>query len=96
MALIEVTDPISLVKSILLIISAILVLLAAIGILRYKDDLNRVMYARIHILGIADMACILALLVMGEFLLAAAYFILTPFNSHAIANAYYYGEEKND
>ncbi len=96
MAFIEVADPISLVKSILLIISAILVLLAAIGILRYKDDLNRVMYARIHILGIADMACILALLVMGEFLLAAAYFILTPFNSHAIANAYYYGEEKND
>lgn len=94
MAFIEVADPISLVKSILLIISAILVLLAAIGILRYKDDLNRVMYARIHILGIADMACILALLVMGEFLLAAAYFILTPFNSHAIANAYYYGEEK--
>ncbi|MGV8143382.1 MAG: DUF2109 family protein [Methanothermobacter sp.] len=96
MAFIEVADPISLVKSILLIISAILVLLAAIGILRYKDDLNRVMYARIHILGIADMACILALLVMGEFLLAAAYFILTPFNSHAIANAYYYGEEKNE
>lgn len=96
MAFIEVSDPVSLVKSILLIISAILVLLAAIGILRYKDDLNRVMYARIHILGIADMACILALLVMGEFLLAAAYFILTPFNSHAIANAYYYGEEKND
>jgi energy-converting hydrogenase B subunit C len=52
------------------------------------------MYARIHILGIADMACILALLVLGEFLLAAAYFVLTPFNSHAIANAYYYGEEK--
>ncbi len=96
MAFIEVADPISLIKSILLIISAILVILAAIGILRYKDDLERVMYARIHILGIADMACILALLVLGEFILAAAYFILTPFNSHAIANAYYYGEEKND
>lgn len=96
MAFIEIADTMSLIKSILLIISAILVLLSAIGILRYKDDLKRVMYARIHILGIADMACILALLVMGEFLLAAAYFVLTPFNSHAIANAYYYGEEKND
>jgi energy-converting hydrogenase B subunit C len=94
MAFLEVTDPISLVKSILLLISALLVILAAIGILRYKDDLERVIYARIHILGVADMACILALLVLGEFLLAAAYFILTPFNSHAIANAYYYGEEK--
>jgi len=94
MAFIEVADPISMIKSILLIISAFLVILAAVGILRYKDDLQRVMYARIHILGVADMACILALLVLGEFLLAAAYFILTPFNSHAIANAYYYGEEK--
>jgi len=93
MAFIEVADPISMIKSILLIISAFLVILAAVGILRYKDDLQRVMYARIHILGVADMACILALLVLGEFLLAAAYFILTPFNSHAIANAYYYGEE---
>ncbi len=93
MAFIEVADPISLIKSILLIISAFLVILAAFGILRYKDDLQRVIYARIHILGVADMACILALLVLGEFLLAAAYFILTPFNSHAIANAYYYGEE---
>ena len=94
MAFIEVADPISLIKSILLIISSVMVILSAIGILRYKDDLARVMYARIHILGIADMACILALLVLGEFLLAAAYFVLTPFNSHAIANAYYYGEEK--
>lgn len=96
MAFLEVADPISLLKSILLLISSILVILAAIGILRYRDDLERVMYARIHILGVADMACILALLVLGEFLLAAAYFILTPFNSHAIANAYYYGEEKEN
>lgn len=94
MTFIEINDPISLIKSILLIISAVLVILGAIGILRYKDDLERVMYARIHILGVADMACILALLVLGEYLLAAAYFVLAPFNSHAIANAYYYGEEK--
>ena len=96
MAFIEAADPISLLKSILILLSAVMVILAAIGILRYRDDLERVMYARIHILGVADMACILALLVMGEFLLAAAYFILAPFNAHAIANAYYYGEEKND
>ena len=94
MAFIEVADPISLIKSIILIITAVMAILSAIGILRYRDDLDRVMYARIHILGVADMACILALLVLGEFLLAAAYFILTPFNAHAIANAYYYGEEE--
>ncbi len=94
MAFIEVADPVSLVKSIILMVCAVLVVLGGIGILRYKDDLERVMYARIHILGLADMACILALLVLGEFLLAAAYFILAPFNAHAIANAYYYGEEE--
>ena len=90
----EVTDAVTLIKSAVLLISAVLVLLATIGILRYRDDMERVIYARIHILGVADVACILALLAMGEILLAAAYFILTPFNSHAIANAYYYGEEK--
>ena len=91
MAFIEVADPVSLVKSIILMVCAVLVVLGGIGILRYKDDLERVMYARIHILGLADMACILALLVLGEFLLAAAYFILAP---GGIANAYYYGEEE--
>ncbi len=94
LSLIQVTDPISLIKSVLLIVAAILVLLAAVGILRYRDDLERVMYARLHILGVADMACILTLLVLGEYILAVAYFILVPFNAHAIANAYYYGEEK--
>jgi len=94
LTLIEISDPISLIKSIILLLAAIMVLMAAFGILRYKDDMERVIYARIHILGVADVACILALLVMGEVLLAVAYFILTPFNSHAIANAYFYGEEK--
>lgn len=89
-------DIIILLKSTALIIASVLVLLTAIGILRFKDDLNRVLYARIHILGVADMACILALLALDAPLLAVTYFILVPFASHAIANAYYYGEEKND
>jgi energy-converting hydrogenase B subunit C len=87
-------DIITIIKSIFLILSAIFLLLAAYGILRFKDDLERVLYARIHILGVADMACILALLVLGEPLLAGAYFILTPFASHAIANGFFYGEDK--
>ncbi|MEN6329897.1 MAG: cation:proton antiporter [Methanobacteriaceae archaeon] len=87
-------DVFTIIKSILLLTSTVLVLLAALGILRYKDDLERVLYARIHILGVADMACILALLVLGEPLLAGAYFILVPFSSHAIANGFYYGEDK--
>ncbi|HMK53221.1 MAG TPA: cation:proton antiporter [Methanobacteriaceae archaeon] len=87
-------DIFTIIKSILLLLSAVLVLLAAFGILRYKDDLERVLYARIHILGVADMACILALLTLGEPLLAALYFILSPFAAHAMANGFYYGEDK--
>lgn len=89
-------DVVTFIKSAVLIISSVLVLLTALGIIRFKDDLERVLYARIHILGVADVACILALLALGEILLAAAYFILAPFASHAISNAFYYGEEKND
>jgi len=89
-------DVIIFIKSAILIISAILVLLTAFGILRYRDNMERVLYARIHILGVADVACILALLALGELLLAAAYFILAPFTAHAISNAYYYGEEENE
>lgn len=86
-------DIITIIRSILIIASGVFVLLAALGILRFKDNLPRVLYARVHILGVADSACILALLVLGEPLLAAAYFILTPFASHAIANGFYYGED---
>ncbi|MDI9436743.1 MAG: monovalent cation/H(+) antiporter subunit G [Euryarchaeota archaeon] len=87
-------DILTIIRSILLVVSAVFILLAAFGILRFKDDLERVLYARIHILGVADMACILALLVLGEPLLAGAYFILAPFASHAMANGFYYGEDK--
>jgi len=89
-----VDDIFTLIKSAILIITAILVVLTSIGLLRYKDDMEKILYARVHMLGVADMACILALLVLNEPLLAVTYFFLTPFASHAIANAYYYGEEK--
>jgi energy-converting hydrogenase B subunit C len=89
-------DLVTIIKSVLLLLSAVLALLAALGLLRFKDEIERVLYSRIHILGVADMACILALLILGEPLLAGAYFILTPFASHAIANGFYYGEDNND
>ncbi|MGZ7159644.1 MAG: monovalent cation/H(+) antiporter subunit G [Methanobacterium sp.] len=87
-------DIFTLIKSAILIIAAVLVFLTSIGLLRYRDDMERILYARVHMLGVADMACILALLFLNEPLLAVTYFFLTPFASHAIANAYYYGEEK--
>lgn len=86
-------DIFTIIKSVILIISAILIVLTAIGLLRYKDEIERILYARVHMLGVADMACIVALLALNEPLLAVTYFFLTPFASHAIANAYYYGEE---
>jgi energy-converting hydrogenase B subunit C len=89
-------EAITIIRSAIFIIASILVLLTAIGILRFKDDLNRVVYARIHILGLADMGCIIALFALYDPLLGATYFILAPFASHAIANAYYYGEETHD
>ncbi len=87
-------DIITIIKAILLLITAALVLITAYGIIRFKDDIPNVLYARIHILGVVDMSCILALLVLNEPLLAVAYFILAPFASHAIANGHYYGEEE--
>jgi energy-converting hydrogenase B subunit C len=89
-----VADIITLIQSALMIIAAIFIVLTAIGLIRYKDDMERILYARVHMLGVADMACIIALLALNEPLLAVTYFFLTPFASHAIANAYYYGEEQ--
>ncbi|SCG86658.1 cation:proton antiporter [Methanobacterium congolense] len=87
-------DLITLIQAAVLILMAVLVLLATFGLLRFKDDIKHVTYARIHILGVTDTACIIALLALNEPLLAVAYFILAPFAAHAIANGHYYGEEE--
>jgi energy-converting hydrogenase B subunit C len=91
-----VADIIILIKSAVMIIAAVLIVLTAFGLIRYKDDMERILYSRVHMLGVADMACVVALLALNEPLLAVTYFFLTPFASHAIANAYYYGEETRD
>lgn len=82
-------------KTIVLFISSILVLITAIGLLRFDKGIENIIYARIHMLGLVDMACILALLVFSP-LVAITYFVLAPFAMHAIANAHYGGEEKYD
>lgn len=81
------------IQSICLIIAAIIVLITAIGILRLDDDIDKVIYARIHMLGMVDIACVLAMIGLGQFLVAGIYFVLAPFLAHAMANAYYYGED---
>jgi energy-converting hydrogenase B subunit C len=89
-------DIITLIRSAVMIIAAVLIVLTAFGLIRYKDDKEKILYARVHMLGVTDMACIVALLALYQPFLAVAYLFLTPFASHAIANAYYYGEEKHD
>ena len=81
------------VQSILLIISALIIIIAAIGILRMDNDMPNVVYARIHILGMIDVAGILAFLGLGQPLFALIYLFLAPLLAHALANAYFHGED---
>ena len=81
------------IQSIILIISAIFIIIAAIGLVTLKRNKKNVNYARIHIVGIFDMAVILAMIGLGEFLLAGIYFILVPFTSHAIGYAFFKSED---
>ncbi|MDR3290715.1 MAG: monovalent cation/H(+) antiporter subunit G [Methanobrevibacter sp.] len=83
-------------QSLCLIIAAILILIASIGIVRLKDEMDKVIYVRLHFLGIVDIAGVLAMIGLNQPLLAAIYFILAPIVGHAMANAYYYGEDKNN
>ncbi|MDO5824500.1 cation:proton antiporter [Methanobrevibacter sp.] len=81
------------VQSILLVLAAILIIISAIGLLTFDKGTKNVVYARIHIMGIFDVACIIALIAIGQYLLAGIYFILAPFIAHAIANAYWKKED---
>lgn len=87
-------DVLPIIQSTILLVSSILVLLTANGLLRLDDNQNNILYARIHILGVADIACIISLFALAQPLIALTYLILAPLAAHAIANAYYYGEDK--
>ena len=84
------------IQSILLIISAFLMIVSAIGLISLGKDTKNIVYARIHIVGIFDVACIIAMIGIGQFLLAGIYFILAPFIAHAIANAYWKKEDREN
>ena len=84
------------IQSALLIISAILIIISAIGVLSLDKNMKNVVYARIHIIGIFDVACIIAMIAIGQYLLAGIYFILAPFIAHAIANAYWKKEDREN
>lgn len=82
------------IQSILLIISAVLIIIAAIGLLSLSSNKKNVNYARIHIVGIFDMSVILAMIAIGQFLLAGIYFVLAPFTAHAIAYGFFKSEDE--
>ena len=84
---------VELIQSICLIVASIIIVIATIGILRLDDEMDKIIYVRIHILGMVDIAAVLAMIGLGQFLLAGIYFILAPFVAHAMANAYYHGED---
>ena len=84
------------IQSALLIISAILMIITASGVLSLGKDTKNVVYARIHIFGVFDIACIIAMIAIGQYLLAGVYFILAPFVAHAIANAYWKKEDREN
>jgi energy-converting hydrogenase B subunit C len=79
-----------------LIISAFLIIVSAIGVLTISKNTKNAVYARIHIIGIFDVACIIAMIAVGQYLLAGIYFILAPFIAHAIANAYWKKEDREN
>lgn len=81
------------IQSLLLIISAILIMISAVGLVSLDNNLKNVVYARIHIIGVFDIACVIALIGLNHVLLAIIYFIVAPFTAHAIANAYFKSED---
>ena len=84
---------ITIIQSILLIISAFLIIIATVGVLKIDRNLDNVVYARIHILGIVDVAGIIAFIAIGQPLFALIYLFLAPLLAHALANAYFHGED---
>ena len=84
------------IQSALLLIAAFLVIVSAVGFISLSKDMKNVVYGRIHIIGIFDIACVIAMIGVGQYLLAGIYFILAPFTAHAIANAYWKKEDREN
>lgn len=75
------------IQSLLIIIAAVMTIIAAVGLVSLKNDMKNVNYARIHIVGLFDIACIIGLIGLGYYLFAGIYIILAPFTAHAIGRA---------
>ncbi|WP_013180248.1 cation:proton antiporter [Methanococcus voltae] len=71
------------------------ILIASIKLWTQRDISKNIVYARLHIVGIVDISCIVILFMFNQPLLALVYLILSPFSAHAIANANYNDEISN-
>jgi len=76
------------------VLCGIAVLIASVGITRFGERKN-IIYARLHIAGVFDVACMTAMLAAGQPLVAIAYFILTPLVVHSVANARHHRREND-
>ena len=84
------------IQSILLIVAAFFMIIAAVGLVTVNKNTKNLVYARIHIVGLFDIACIIAMIGLGQYLLAGIFLILAPFIAHAIANAYWKKEDREN
>jgi energy-converting hydrogenase B subunit C len=69
------------------------IFLGCLGLLRFGESKN-IIYARIHIAGVIDVACIVMMFALGYPLVGLAYLALTPISAHAIANAHHLSQAK--
>ena len=85
---------IEIIQSIFLLLASVLIIATAYGILKLDSEMDNVWYARIILLGMFDIAGVIALIGLNQIFLAGIYFLLAPFIAHAIAHAFYQGEDK--
>jgi energy-converting hydrogenase B subunit C len=76
------------IREALIVFAATLIFTAAIGLLRFRESGN-IVYARIHIVGVMDVACILLAFLLGYPLVGLTFFILTPLVSHLVGAAHH-------
>ncbi len=64
------------------------ILAGCLGLLRFGERKN-IVYARLHLAGIVDVACIFLTIILGYPLIGLTYLMLTPLAAHAVANAHH-------
>lgn len=88
----------NMIQAAIFILCGIFVLISSFGLMRF-EKMPHILYARLHIIGVLDSACILSLIALGRLniaLVAILYFILTPVAIHSIAKSHYEGGSGDD